>query len=79
MLEVKEKINDEYLIFSGNVKKYRLMKGITQEKLAEATDLSLSYIKQIESKKEFKNVTFTTLEKLSNALNVSIKELFMSK
>ena len=30
MLEVKEKINNEYLTFSGNVKKYRLMKGITQ-------------------------------------------------
>ena len=55
MLELKEKINGEYLVFSGNVKKYRLMKGITQEKLAEVTDLSLSYIKQIESKKEFKN------------------------
>lgn len=77
MLELKEKINGEYLVFSGNVKKYRLMKGITQEKLAEVTDLSLSYIKQIESKKEFKNVTFTTLEKLSNALNISIKELFL--
>ena len=76
MIELKEKINDEYLVFSGNVKKYRLMKGITQEKLAEITDLSLSYIKQIESKREFKNVTFTTLEKLANALNVSIKDLF---
>lgn len=77
MLELKEKINDEYLILSGNVKKYRLMKGMTQEKLAELTDLSLSYIKQIESKREFKNVTFTTLEKIAKALSISIKDLFI--
>lgn len=76
MLEIKEKINDEYLILSGNVKKFRLMKGITQEKLAELTDLSLSYIKQIESKREFKNVTFTTLEKIAKSLNISIRDLF---
>lgn len=76
MLEIKEKINNEYLTLSGNVKKFRLMKGMTQEKLAELTDLSLSYIKQIESKREFKNVTFTTLEKISKALSISIKDLF---
>ena len=76
MLQLKEKINNEYLILSSNVKKYRLIKGITQEKLAELTELSLSYIKQIESKEEFKNVTFTTLEKISKALDISIKNLF---
>lgn len=69
----------QYLIFSNNVKKYRKEKNLTQEKLAEISDLSISYIKQIESSKDYKNLTLTTMLKISKALNTTISNLFNSK
>lgn len=66
----------QYLLFSENIKKQRKIKNLTQEELAEKSDLSISYIKQIESSKDFKNITLTTMLKLSKALDISINELF---
>lgn len=66
----------EYDIMRKNIKDYRKKLGYTQEQLAELSDLSVSYIKQIESKKEFKNVSLTTLLKLSKTLEISIHDLF---
>ena len=66
----------QYQVFSNNVKKIRKEKNLTQEELAELADLSISYVKQIESCKVFKNLTLTTMLKLSKALNTSINNLF---
>lgn len=66
----------QYLIFSNNIKRIRKEKNLTQEKLAEISDLSISYVKQIESTKDYKNLTLTTMLKISKALEVSINELF---
>ena len=49
---------------------------MSQEELAEKSDLSISYIKQLESGKIFKNLSLTTLLKLSKALNININKLF---
>ena len=40
---------DYYDVVRRNIKKYRKEKGITQEKLAELTGLSLNFISKIES------------------------------
>ena len=66
----------QYQIFSDNVKILRKKKNLTQEELAELADLSISYVKQIESCKDFKNLTLTTMLKLSKALDSSINNLF---
>lgn len=66
----------EYDIMRKNIKYYRKRLGYTQEQLAELSDLSVSYIKQIESKREFKNVSLTTLLKLAKTLEISIHNLF---
>lgn len=73
---VNKDITNQYNIFNKNIKYYRKKLGLTQEDLAEISGLSISYIKQIESKREYSNVTFITLSKLSMALNVTIRELF---
>lgn len=73
---VNKDITTQYNIFNKNIKYYRKKLGFTQEDLAEISGLSISYIKQIESKREYSNVTFITLSKLSMALNVTIRELF---
>lgn len=68
----------QYLIFSNNVKNIRKQKNLTQEELAELSDLSISYVKQIESCKGFKNLTLTTMLKISKALDITISKLFNS-
>ena len=71
--------HEQYNNFRKNIKYYRKLNNLTQEQLAEKTDLSISYIKQIESNKEFKNVSLTVILKLSKALNVSVDKLFVIK
>lgn len=66
----------QYQVFSNNVKNIRKKKNLTQEELAELADLSISYVKQIESCKDFKNLTLTTMLKLSKALDTTINHLF---
>ena len=70
---------NQYTIFSNNIRYYRRKKGLTQEMLAEKAELSISYIKQIESCKEYKNVTLTSILKLSKALDIPVNELFYEK
>lgn len=69
-------INEEYLSLVKNIKYYRKKKNISQEKLAELADLSSSYIKQIESAKDFKNLTLCSIIKIANALDIEIDKLF---
>lgn len=69
----------EYDVFRNNLKYYRKQLHWSQEDLAEQSDLSTSYIKQIESGNEFKNISLTTLLKLSKALGVSINTLFQKE
>ena len=65
--------------FNENLKYLRKEAKLTQEQLAEKSDLSVSYIKQIESGKEFKNITFNTCYKLAKALDINIEQLYKNK
>lgn len=76
MVDNKE-LARQYNIFSNNIRFFRKKRHLTQEQLAERCDLSTSYIKQIESGKEFKNVSLTVILKFSKALNVQINKLFV--
>ena len=67
---------DIYKIIRHNIKKYRKEKGITQAKLAELTDLSHDYIRQIESDKVANTFSVQTLYDISQALGVDIGLLF---
>lgn len=71
-------LQDEYTNLSINIKTYRKNLNLTQEQLAELSDISISYIKQIESNRNYTNVTLTSLLKISKALNKSLEELFLN-
>ena len=58
-----------------NIRKYRKLKDYTQEKLAEKTNLSNSYISDIECGKI--NVPTLTLYEISLALDIDIHKLFL--
>lgn len=75
MITSKE-IIEQFNTISHNIKYYRQNQNMSQEELAEKSDLSISYIKQLESGKIFKNLSLTTLLKLSKALNININKLF---
>lgn len=75
MIENKE-LEREYTNLSINIKRYRKDMNLTQEQLAEICDISISYIKQIESNKSYTNMTLNILLKISKALNKSLEDLF---
>jgi transcriptional regulator with XRE-family HTH domain len=68
MVQVKE-------LLALNIKLLRKKWGFSQEKLAEAADLSTQSISDIEGCRTW--VSDRTLEKLAKALNVAIFQLFM--
>lgn len=60
--------------FGKQVKKLRLEKGLSQEKLAYEADLDRTYIPSIE--KGERNVSIVVIEKIAKALKVKITDLF---
>lgn len=75
---IKEKVNydpDIYNTVRQNIRKYRMEKKLTSAQLAELTDLSHDYIRQIESKKTAYNFSFITFYKISVALGVGMDKL----
>ncbi len=60
--------------FGIKVKESRRKIGLSQEQLSFRADLHRTYIGMIERAE--KNITLLNIEKIANALNVSIKELF---
>lgn len=63
------------LQFGKRLQKIRKYKGLTQAQLAEAMDLSIEMISNME--RGINGPSFDTLEKLMAILNVPAHELFM--
>lgn len=60
-----------------NIKRLRREKGISQDRLSKLADLSLNTIVNIEAGNN-PNPTFETLQKIADALGVSLNELIKS-
>ena len=61
-----------------NIKNIRLQKKISISKLSKITNISRTYIRDLENNKKL-NPTLTILYSIANALDVNIKDLFYSK
>jgi len=61
-------------MLSQNIRKLRLKKGLSQEKLARLADISTVTLVKIESGVA-KEPTITTVTKIADALGISIDEL----
>lgn len=61
-------------LLSDNLRKYRELRGWSQQKLAEESDIGLSFIAAIETRKKFPSST--TLDSLAKAFNIQVHELF---
>ena len=69
--------NNLYYLVSQNIKKQRKLKGWTQVKLAMESNISVDYLKKIETKSGCeKQFSLDTIQKIANALSIDAKDLF---
>ncbi len=73
-----DKINNTniYDTVRYNIRKWRKAKGMTQQQLADAADLSHGYIREIESINMGITFSLDAVEKIAYALGVEVKYLF---
>lgn len=65
-----------YDVIRRNIKKYRQDRHMTQAKLAEKTNLSHDFIRQIESEKVANTFSVQTLYDISQTLEIDVGLLF---
>lgn len=75
----KNKISNIYITVSKNIKKYRELKNMTQQELANKSGYSYAYIRRIEAPSCTKNFSIQTIYIISIALEIPIKYLFDDK
>lgn len=70
--------NDEYYysIIRKNVRKYRLEQKLTQQDLADMTEMSREYICDIENESRNKHLTIAVLGRIAEALKIDIRDFF---
>ena len=78
---MKEKIyqhDDEYYynIIRKNIRKFRISKGLTQQDLADMTDISRQYICDLENDNRYKHITISSLGRIAEALDIDITLFF---
>lgn len=71
--------NNEYYysIIRKNIRKYRLEQKLTQQDLADMTELSREYICDIENENRNKHLAIYVLGRIAEALNVPIEKFFV--
>lgn len=68
--------NDLYHTIGANIKYYRKQAHMTQVQLADAAQISTSYLSKIESKKCCKSISISILNHIANILKVEIVDFF---
>lgn len=68
------KITNKDFEFGRRLQRARKKAGLTQEKLADATRLSTTFIGLVETGK--RRTSIKTLQKIASALKINIKDLF---
>ena len=61
-------------LFATTLRNLRKSKGLTQEQLAERSDIDYKYLQKLEGKNP-SSPTLSVLEKLSRGLEISLSEL----
>ncbi|MBG0765069.1 MAG: helix-turn-helix transcriptional regulator [Tissierellales bacterium] len=63
--------------FASNVKKYRTLKGLSQETFAEKAGLHRTYISAIEREK--RSIALDNVQKIADALEIETDVLFIDQ
>lgn len=66
---------DILYVFGTNLRKYRIERGLSQEKFAELCGLHRTYISDIERFK--RSISLENIQKIADALNIETYKLFI--
>ena len=80
IVKSKSYVHDDeyyYSVIRKNIRKFRLQRGLTQQDLADMTDLSREYICDIENESRNKHFTIAVLGRIAEALDVHIVNFFV--
>jgi transcriptional regulator with XRE-family HTH domain len=61
------------LVFAANVRRLRRERELSQERLAELSDLHRTYVGSVERGE--RNISIDNMERLADALNAKLREL----
>ncbi|MCD7775393.1 MAG: helix-turn-helix domain-containing protein [Clostridiales bacterium] len=64
-------------VFGTNVKKYRTAKGLSQEKLAEKSNMHRTYISAIECYR--RSISLENIQRIADALEIETYKLFLEE
>lgn len=64
-------------VFANNLKKYRLLAGLSQEKLAEKSGLHRTYISGIECYR--RSISLENIQRIADALEIDTYLLFVKE
>ena len=64
-------------VFGTNVKRYRMMQGISQERFAEMCGLHITYISAVERFR--RNISLENIQKIADALGIETYRLFIEE
>jgi len=73
---MREKYAEPYQIIGQTIQHYRKEKGLTQEALAEAAHISISYLTKIEAARCNKSFSLAILFQIAEALDIDFRQLF---
>ena len=79
-IKIKAYTHDDeyyYRIIRKNIRQFRLEQGLTQQDLADMTELSREYICDIENESINKHLTIAVLGRISESLNINICKFFI--
>lgn len=62
-------------LFGNNLRKYRLQKGLSQEKFAELAGLHRTYISDIERYK--RSISLENIQKIADTIGIEVYKLFI--
>ena len=72
-MEARRSGTSARLVFAANVRKLRHERGLSQERLAELSDLHRTYVGSVERGE--RNISIDNMERLANALKAKLREL----
>nr|WP_143710638.1 helix-turn-helix transcriptional regulator [Janthinobacterium sp. Marseille] len=73
MTEKQIKRCNAQLLFASNIRRIRLEKGFTQERVAELADLHTNYVSSVERGE--RNISICNIERIAFALDVPMSRL----
>ncbi len=75
---MKNKNNPDYYYYIArvNIKKYRKLANMTTQELADKSEFTHQFIRDLESLKLVRRPRLDTLGRIANALGIDIRQLF---